>query len=177
VKTKASVSAVAAVIAAILARGRWRYTAMAHVGARPTRDTEQARTMLEVVVRLDRGQPVVEGEKQRTVKRLENHQHRVGVGRVQQLLGGGQLGFEVLEVYLGQVFRARFVVVQPAALGHLRAPALQIGRLARDDHEVLDHSFVQLHVLAVVRLVAVGGCSEASGKDALEARVICFLRV
>jgi len=62
------------------------------------------------------------------IERLEDHQHCVRVGRVQELLHRGKFLFELLEILFGQVLRTRFVLgVQPAALGHLRAPAFEVG--------------------------------------------------
>jgi hypothetical protein len=80
------------------------------------------------------------------VERLQDHEQRVGVARVQQLLRGGELLRELGEVILGKVLRALAVLgVQPAALCHGRAAAAEVSRVTRADDQILDHSVMQLH--------------------------------
>jgi hypothetical protein len=75
----------------------------------------------------------------RRVERLEHDEQRVGVGRVEQLLGRGELLFELLEILLGEVLRAgRVLRIQPAGLRHLVLRCSEVRRFAGGDHEIVD---------------------------------------
>ena len=83
------------------------------------------------------------------VERLEHDEQRVGVGRVEKFLGRGELFLELLEILLCEVLRAgRVLRMQPAGLGHTRAPGLEARLFAWRNHEILDDVLVQLHVRA-----------------------------
>ena len=79
---------------------------------------------------------------------LEHHQQRVRVTGPQQLLCRAEIPDEGAEVGLGQRFRAVAGTPRPGGRGRHGAPALEIGRVARCDRQLLDDRRVELHRLA-----------------------------